>query len=110
VKRSRGYEQNVIGLDYAITGAHIGPFHQREQIPLHPLTGDVRAALGVVTGGNLVDFVDEDDAVRLQTFQGRTADLVLVHQFGGFLIAQQRPCFGNAHLAPLRIVRRHTRK
>ena len=42
---------------------HFGLFHGFEQGPLHPGAGDVRPAPGVRRGGDLVDFVDIDDAV-----------------------------------------------
>ena len=37
---------------------------QRQQVALHPLAGDVGAA-GLGAGADLVDLVDEDDAVLL---------------------------------------------
>jgi hypothetical protein len=50
---------------------------------------------------DLVDLVDEDDAVLLRAGERRGADLVLVDQLGGFLLDQQLHRLGDLQLARL---------
>ena len=59
-----------------------GAFHQRQQVALHAFAADVGAAHVAAALGDLVDLVDEDDAVLLAGFDRGVADLVLVDQLG----------------------------
>src|SRR5690554_7788718 len=64
--RSRGDEQDVVGLDHAIAGADGGAFHQRQQVALHALARDVGAA-HLVARGDLVDLRSEEHTSELQS-------------------------------------------
>ena len=65
VERARGDEQDVVGLDHAVLGVDRRAFDQRQQVALHALARDVGAAGDFRRDGDLVDLVDEDDAVLL---------------------------------------------
>ena len=71
-KRAGRDEQDVIGLDDAVLGGNGGTFHQRQQVALHAFAADARAAPFAALA-DLVDFVDEDDAVLLAGAQGRAS-------------------------------------
>ena len=85
VEGARGDEQDVVGLDRAVFGADGRTFDQRQQVALHAFAADV-AALHVLALGDLVDFIDEDDAVLLAGGDGLGADLVFVDQLAGFFL------------------------
>jgi hypothetical protein len=74
----------------AVLGADHRALDQRQQVALHALAADVGAvAFGAL--GDLVDLVDEDDAVLLAGLDRLLADLVLVDQLAGLLLDQLRP-------------------
>ena len=50
---------------------------------------------------NLVDLVDEDDAVRLHPLERLAHDALLVHELLGLLLREEPSGFGNAELALL---------
>ena len=83
-----GDEQDVVGLDHAQLGVDRAALDQRQQVALHALAGHVGAA-DVAALGDLVDLVDEHDAVLLDRLQGAGLELLLVDQRGGFLVADQ---------------------
>ncbi len=62
VERTGGDEQDVVGLDRPVLGVDGRPLDDRQQVALHALTRDVRAAARALVAGDLVDLVDEDDA------------------------------------------------
>ena len=64
VEGAGGDEQNVVGLHHAELSIHRAAFDQRQQVTLHALAGDIRAAC-VAALGDLVDLVDKHDAVLL---------------------------------------------
>ena len=88
VKCARCDEQHVIGLDRAVLGVDRAALDQRQQVALHALARHVGAG-GLLAAGDLVDFVDEDDAVLLGIFHGAQLQLLFVDHFRGFLVDQQ---------------------
>jgi len=65
VERARRDEQHVIGLDHAVLGRHGRAFDERQKIALHALPRRRSAPCKPFAGGDLVDLVDEHDAVLL---------------------------------------------
>ena len=84
VERARGDEQDVVGLHRAVLGRDRGALDQRQQIALHALARHV-AADAAVARGDLVDLVEEDDAVVLDRVDRLLHELLLVEQLVGFL-------------------------
>ena len=102
MERTRCDEQDVVGLDHAVARVDGRALHQRQQVALHALTGNV-ATLHATAHGNLVDLVQEDDAVLLDVGQRGELDLLVVDQLAGLFVHQQLHGFGNAHLALARL-------
>ena len=69
VERARGDEEDVVGLHHAVARRYGGAFHQRQQVALHALARHVRA-LHLGAAGDLVDLVEEHDAVLLGVGHG----------------------------------------
>ena len=90
----------MVGLDDAVLGADRRPLHQRQQVALHALAADLGTA-AFAAGGDLVDFVDENDTVAFGIGQGRGTDFVLVDELAGFLFDQSVQGFLDLHLAGL---------
>ncbi len=75
-------EQDMVCFHRPVFRADGGAFDQRQQIALHALAADIRAdALGA--GGDLVDFVEEDDAVILGGAYRLLGDLLIVDKLVG---------------------------
>ncbi len=72
-------EQHMVGLDRTIFGRNLGPFDQRQQIALHAFTADIGAD-PFRTGADLVDLVDEDDAVLLHHLDGAAHHFFLIQE------------------------------
>ena len=87
VERARRNEQNMVGLHRAVLGRDGGAFDQRQQIALHALARHV-AAHAALARANLVELVEEDDAVLLHRLDRFQHQLVLIEQFVGFLVEQ----------------------
>jgi len=100
VERAAGDEQDVVGLHHAVLGRHRGAFDQRQQVALHALARHV-AAVGVRAGGDLVDLVEEHDAVLLDCGQRLLLGLLVVDQAPGFLLGQQLHRLAHLELAGL---------
>ncbi len=92
----------MIGFDHAVTGGYRAAFHQRQQVALHAFTRHIGAGV-FAAPGDLVQFVDKDDAVLLGCLQGLLLDLVVVDQLRRFLFDQQRHGVLDTHLAFLRL-------
>jgi hypothetical protein len=75
-------EQDMIGFHRAVLGRHRRAFDQRQQIALHALARDVGAPCRLA-GADLVDLVEEDDAVVLDLADRLLHDSVLVDQLVG---------------------------
>ena len=76
-ERARGDEQDVVGLDDAVLGRHRRAFDQRQQIALHAFARHAGAAPFAALR-DLVDLVDEDDAVLLAVVDRLRLDLLVV--------------------------------
>ena len=88
----------MVGLDRAVLGGNGRAFDQRQQIALHALAADIGAAR-VGAGADLVDLVDEDDAVFLYGLKGRQLHGLIVQQLVGLFRHQQVVAFGHGHAA-----------
>src|SRR3546814_20252408 len=83
------WSSDVCSSDLAVLGADRAAFDQRQQVALHALAGYVGAhALAAL--GNLVDLVDEHDAVLLAGLDRGLAHLVLVDQLARLFFDQPR--------------------
>jgi hypothetical protein len=91
---ARGDEQDVVGADGTVLGRHLRALDQRQQVALHALAADI-GTLAVGAGGDLVDFVEEHDAVLFDRFDGKLHHLVLVDQLVAFLGDQHAVGIGN---------------
>ena len=100
VERAGGDEQDVIRLHHAVLGGHRAAFHQRQQVALHAFARHV-GAVRFLAAGDLVDLVDEHDAVLLGVLQRAQLQLFLVDHLGGFFVREQLECFTNFHFARL---------
>ena len=103
---ARTDEENVIGLHGSMLGGDRRPLDERQQIALHPFAGDIGAD-PLVPGGDLVDLVDEDDAVLLHGLDRRADHHLLVKKPVGFLGHQDGMALGDLHLAPPCLVAHH---
>ena len=74
VEGARGDEQDMVGLHRPVFGGDRGALDQRQQVALDALARDRAAAH--VGDRDLVDLVEEDDAVRLGVLQGGAVDVV----------------------------------
>ena len=99
MERARRDEQDVVGLDRPVLGRDRGALDQRQQVALHALARDVGA--DAVARANLVDLVEEDDAVVLDRLDGVLGDLLLIEQAVRFLVDQQRVGFPHRDAAAL---------
>ncbi|OMP13440.1 hypothetical protein COLO4_01682 [Corchorus olitorius] len=79
VERAGSDEQDVVGLDHAQLGVDGAAFDQRQQVALHAFARDIGTA-DVAALGDLVDLVDEHDAMLLDRFQGLGLEFFLVDQ------------------------------
>ena len=88
MKRAGCDEQDVIGFDRAVLGRHRRAFDQRQQVALHALARDV-AADAAVAHADLVDLVEEHDAVVLDRVDRFLHQLVVIQQLVGFLVDEE---------------------
>jgi hypothetical protein len=98
VEGAAGDEQDVVGLDHAVLGADRGALHQRQEVPLHALARDL-GAVRLGARGDLVDLVEEDDAVLLDVLQRLGLDLLVVDQAHGLFVGQRLHGIADLHLA-----------
>ena len=99
MERAAGDEQDMVGLHRAIFGRDRGPFNQRQKIALHAFAADT--ATSHIADRNLVNLVEEDDAVGFGILQRDAGDIVLIHALFSFFIDQLVPRIGNLELAAL---------
>ena len=109
VKGSRGDEQNVIGADHAVARVDRRAFDDGQNVALHAFAGDVRAVAGLAPG-DLVDFIDENDAHLLGALDGQARHLIHVDQFVFFFLDQIIECLGDGHPAALFLLAKHSRR
>src|ERR1700722_13138127 len=84
---ARGDKKNMVGLHRAMLGGHRGAFDQRQQIALHALARYV-GAHAAFAAADLVDLVEEYDAVVLDGLDRFLGELIVVEQLVGFLVDQ----------------------
>ena len=89
MERARGDEQDVVGLHRPVFRADRGALDERQEVALHAFAADIGAdALGA--GANLVDLVEEHDAVVLDRLDRLLHDLIVVEELVE-LVLDQRP-------------------
>ncbi len=93
-----GDEQDVVGLDHAVLGRHRGALDQRQQVPLHALARHL-GAMRFRARGDLVDLVEEHDAVLLDVLQRVGFHFLVVDQARGLFIGQRLQRVGDFHPA-----------
>jgi hypothetical protein len=98
VEGAAGDEQDVVGLDHAVLGRYRGAFHQRQQVALHALARHF-GAVGFRARGDLVDLIEEDDAVLLDVLQRLGLDVLVVDQARGLFVGQRLHRVADLHLA-----------
>ena len=100
MKRARGDKQNVIGAHHAVARVHRGSFHNGQNVALHAFARNV-GPVAAFAPGNLVDLVEEDDAVRLNALHRGAVHLVHVDQAAFFFLHQVVERVAHLHLALL---------
>ena len=90
----------MVRLHRAVLGGHGRSLDQRQQVALDALARHVGAA-AALAGGDLVDFVEEHDAVLLDGLDRFQHQLVVVEQLVGFLVDQHVVGFGDRDPASL---------
>ena len=81
----------------AVLGVDGRALDDRQNVALHAFARNVRAAAAAFAPGNLVDLVDEDDAVFAGAAQRFALDRVHVDEFVGFLLREDPPRVGDGH-------------
>jgi hypothetical protein len=71
--------------DHSVLGVHSRAFHQRQQVALHALARHV-GPLHLAAAGDLVDLVQEHDAVGFDVGDRLQFQLVVVDQARGLLV------------------------
>ena len=94
-------EQDVVGAHHPMLGGDGAALDQGQQIALDALPGDIGAAAVVGAPADLVDLVEEDDALLFHPLQGAQLQLLLVDALGRLLVAQQLHGVRHLELAPL---------
>ena len=65
MKRARGDEEHVVGLERPVLGRYRRTFDDGQKVALHALARDVGAVTAGLAAGDLVELVDENDALLL---------------------------------------------
>ena len=89
MERAGSDEQDVVGLHRPVLGGYRGALDQRQQVALHALARDIGAG-AALAAGDLVDLVEEHDAVVLHRMDGVLDGGVLVDELVRLLGDQQR--------------------
>ncbi len=84
-----GDEEDVVGLHRAVLRRHRRAFDQRKQVALHAFARNA-GTHAAVAGGDLVDLVEEDDAVILDRTDRLALDDFVVDQLVGLVADQIR--------------------
>ena len=98
VERAARDEQDVVGLDHAVLGGDRRAFDQRQQVALHALARDV-GARRFRAARDLVDLIEEHDAVLLDVGDRARLQIVVVHQLAGFFVGQELHRLAHLQLA-----------
>ena len=78
----------MVGLHHAVLGGYGAALHQGQKVPLHALARHVGPE-GLRPAADLVDLVDEHDAVLFHRFQRPGLELLLIHHRGCGLLGEQ---------------------
>ena len=89
VEGARRDEEHVVGLHRPMLGVDGGALDEGQEVALHALARHVGAA-AVLARADLVDFVEEDDAVVLDLPDRLGDDGIVVHQLLALLGEQRR--------------------
>src|SRR3990172_11080182 len=87
VKSPGSDEEDVVGLHWAKAGHDCGPLHNGQEVPLHPLPGDIPAHL-YLGAAELVQLVYEDNPVLVGAGQGPVHHLVEVNELVGLFLGE----------------------
>ena len=101
MERSRGDEQDVVGLHGAVLRAHCRAFDDRKEVTLYALPRHVGTANAAVRA-HLVDLVQEDDARLFGALHRVALDLVVVDELLGLFLLENLERVGDLEQAPLR--------
>ena len=101
-----GDKEDEVRLHGAVLGHHRAALDDGQDIPLHPLARDVCPAL-VGFAGDLVDLVDEDDALFFGTGEAFGVDGVVVDEFFRLFVHQLLHRLFDGHLAALFALGQH---
>ena len=102
VERARCNEQDVVGLHRAIFGRDRRPLDQRQKVTLDAFTADRPAA--DVADRDLVDLVEEYDAIGFGVGKRDAAEFFLIEALVGFFLDQFGPGRRHGHLPALQLI------
>src|SRR5436190_11509977 len=97
VKCAGGDEQDVIGAHVAVARLHGRAFDDRQQVALHAFARDVGPGALAALAGDLVDLVDEDDAVVLDAVERFVHDVVHVDELLQLFVDQNAARLVHVH-------------
>src|SRR5256712_472726 len=100
VKGAGRDEQDVVGAHDPVLGRDGRALHDRQQVPLDALAGDVGPGAGLAPG-DLVDVVEEDDPRVPRPPDRLRDDLFHVDELLRLLLNEEPPRLGDPHPAPL---------
>src|SRR2546422_689518 len=94
-------EQDVVGAYVAVARLHGRALDDRQQIALHPFARDIGSRALAALAGDLVDLVDEDDAVILNAVERLVHHVVHIHELLQLFVDQDAARLVQVHGAPL---------
>ena len=97
-------EEDVVCLDRAVLGVDRSSFDDGQNVALYAFAGDV-GPVGTALFGDLIEFVDEDDARFFRRFDGFVDDDVHIQAFFQFFFLEDFPGLGDGHLLFLLLFR-----
>src|SRR5467141_2735930 len=106
VKRARSDEKDVIGADHAVARVDGGALDNGQNVALHAFARNIRPVAGFAAG-DLIDFIDEDDAHLFGALHRHARDLVHVQQLVFFFLDQVFEGVGDAHFAFFLLLAEH---
>ena len=98
MERARGNEQDMVGAHHAITRIHGRAFNDRQNVPLHALTRDIRS-VAAFASSNFIDLVKENDARIFHAVNGHAGNLVHINETLLFFLDQVLERFVDLHLS-----------
>ena len=93
---TRGDEEDVVGLHHAVARRDGGALHERQQVALHALARDI-GSLHFRAARDLVDLIEEHDAVLLRIGKRAALQLVVVHQARRLLLGEDLGRLADPH-------------